>query len=110
MTATKNRRGTHATFSVSDTLFFLSLSLLFLSFLLFLVLLKRQKSIREGPDGPTIIRYYLGPRDAAGKYGGRIDLIQDMRNAHQFNKLPGLMKPVTVIHGRLIESYLYNHG
>lgn len=41
---------------------------------------------------------------------GRIDLIPDMRNARRFNKLPGLMKHVRVIHGRLIESYLYNRG
>lgn len=41
----------------------------------------------------------------------RIDLIHpDMRNARRFNKVPGLMKHVTVIHGRLIESYLYNRS
>lgn len=33
-------------------------------------------------------------------------LSPDMRNARRFNKLPGLMKHVRVIHGRLIESYL----
>jgi hypothetical protein len=53
------------------------------------------------------------PAEVRGNRGRRaavLILSPDMRNARRFNKLPGLMKHVRVIHGRLIESYLYNRG
>lgn len=61
-------------------------------------------------NGKEEVKEEGGVRAKCGQARGRIDLIPDMRNARRFNKLPGLMKHVRVIHGRLIESYLYNLG